>query len=244
MNPEYPGAGRGSVCMQDTLPFLGVSVPPWGRRIQHSPFWAPIRRSGGCPGDEIAKTGSYCLAKTPDCRPIAGFVGSAASKKGPNRPNWRGDNSRNGLLDVEMTERGYGVPVRNVSAWVTLMIGTLTRRTSPPHSPTWEPRIYPVGRRGQEPDPAHLGDEITKTGSYCFRKNPICPPISGFVGFTVSKKGPNGPNWMGDISRDGLPDVKTGKRRSGDPGQNVPDFTGTGDEREENTKDIEGGISV
>jgi hypothetical protein len=35
-------------------------------------------------------------------------------------------------------------------------------------------------------------------------------------------------------------DVETGKRGSGDPTRNAPDFTGPGDEREENMKDRKG----
>ena len=84
-----------------------------------------------------------------------------------------------------MTERGYGVPVRNVSTRETLVISTLTRHTTSPHSPTWEPRFYPVGRRENVPDPAILGDEIAKKGSYCFTKTPIHPPFAGLRGFGV-----------------------------------------------------------
>ena len=240
MTPEYPGTGRGSPCMQDNLPFLGERVLPWGRRIQISPFWAPNRRSGGCPGDEIVKIGSHCFRENPDCRPIAGFAGFTASKKGPNGPNWEGDNSPHGLLDAGMTERGYGVPVRNVSTRETLVISTLTRHTTSPHSPTLEPRFHPVGRRENVPDPALLGDEIAKKGAYCFRKTPNCRQIAGFVGLACPEKGPNRPNWEGDNSSHGLLDVKTGKLRSGDPIRNAPGITGPGEEWEENTNDRKG----
>ena len=99
--------------MQDTLPFLGERVLPWGRRIQISAIWAPNRRSGECPGDEIVKKGAHCFRENPYCRQIAGFTGSAASKKGPNGPNWRGDNSPHGLLDVETGKRRTGDPTRH-----------------------------------------------------------------------------------------------------------------------------------
>lgn len=136
MNSEYPGTGRGSSSMQDNPPFLGERILPWGRYIQISPIWAPIGRSGGCPWDEITKKGAHCFRKNPNCRPITGFVEFAASKKGPNRPNWRGDISLHGLLDVGMTERGYGDPIRNVSTRVTLVISTQTRHTTFRYSPT------------------------------------------------------------------------------------------------------------
>jgi len=240
MTLKNPGTGIRSLCRNGSTPILGERVLPWGRRIQISPFWAPIGRSGGYPGDEITKKGACCFRETPNCCQIAGFVGLACSKKGPNRPNWRGDISRNGLLDVEMTEPGYDDPVRNVSTRETLMIGTLTRRTSPPHSPTWEPRIYPVGRRQQEPDPVIFGDEIAKKGAYCLTKTPNCCQIAGLRGLACPKKGPNGPNWEGDNSPHGLLDVKTGRLRSGDPIRNAPGITGSGEEQEENTNDRKG----
>jgi hypothetical protein len=221
MTLKNPGTGIRSLCRSGSTSILGERVLPWGRRIQISPFWAPIGRSGGCPGDEIAKKGAHCFRETSNCLPIAGFMGLACPKKGPNRPNWRGDNSSPGLLDVEMTERGYGVPVRNVSTRETPMIGTLTRRTSPPHSPTWEPRIYPVGRRQQVPDPVIFGDEIAKKGAYCLTKIPNCCQIAGLRGLACPKKGLNRPNWRGDNSSHGLLDVTTGKIRSGDPGRNA-----------------------
>ena len=240
MTIKNPGTGRGSPCMRGNTPFLREGVLPWVRSIQISPIRAPIGRSGGYLGDEIAKTGAHCFRKTPDCPSIAGLRGSACSKKGPNRPNWRGDSSRDGLADVEMAERGYGVPVRNTSTKVTLMISTLARHTTSPHSPTWEPPVYPMGRRQQEPDPALLGDEIAKKGAHCFRKTPDCPPIAGLRGSACSKKGPNWPNWRGDSSRNGLADVETGKHGSGDPGRDAPDFTGTGDETGGEHEGLEG----
>jgi hypothetical protein len=240
MTLKNPGTGIRSLCRWGSTPILGERVLPWGRRIQISAIRAPIGRSGGCPGDEIAKMGAHCFTKTPIHRQIAGLRGLACSKKGPNRPNWRGDISRNGLLDVEMTDPGYGDPVRNVSTRETLMIGTLTRHMTPPHSPTWGPRIYPVGRRQQVPDPSILGDEIAKMGACCFTKTPIHRQIAGLRGLACSKKGPNGPNWRGDISRNGLGDVETVKRRCGDPTRNAPGITGSGDEREENTNDRKG----
>jgi len=240
MNPKYPGTGRGSSRMQDSLPFFGEKVLPWGRRIQISAIWAPIRRSGGCPGDEIAKSGAHCFRENPKCRPIAGFAGFTASKKGLNRPNWRGNISPHGLLDVEMTERGYGVPVRDVSTRETLAISALTRHTTSPHSPTWEPGFHPVGRRENVPDPAILGDEIAKNGSHCFAKSPIHRPFAGFVGIACPEKGPNRPNWRGDKSPHGLLDVETGKHKNGDPTRHTPKFRGPGEEWEENTNDRKG----
>jgi len=241
---KNPDIGRGSPCMQDNLPFLGERVFPWGKRTRISPFWAPIRRSERCPGDEIAKTGAHCFTKNKDCHPIAGLRGSACPKKGLNRPNWRGDISPHGLLEVEMTEHEYGVPVRNISTRVTLVISTLPRHTTFRHSPTWEPLIYPVGRRQQETDLAILGDEIAKTGAYCFRENPNCRPIAGFVGLACPKKGPNRPNWRGNSSRDGLVDVETGKHKNGDPTRHSPEFTGSGEEWEENMNDRNGRSST
>jgi hypothetical protein len=240
MTLKNPGTGIRSLCRSGSTPILGERALPWGRRIKISPFWAPIGRSGGCPGDEIAKKGAHCFRETSNCPPIAGLRGLACSKKGPNRPNWRGDISRNGLVDVEMTAPGYGDPVRNVSTRETLMISTLTRHTTFPRPPTWEPLVYPVGRRQQEPDPALLGDEIAKKGAYCFRENPNCRPIAGLQGLACPKKGPNRPNWRGDNSRNGLVDVKTGKLRCGDPTRNAPGITGPGDKREENTNDRRG----
>jgi hypothetical protein len=240
MTLKNPGTRIRSLWRSGSTPILGERVLPWGRRIKISSFWAPIGQSGGYPGDEITKKGAHCFRETPNCCQIAGFVGLACSKKGPNRPNWRGDNSLNGLLDVEMTEPGYGDPVRNVSTRETLMIGTLTRRTSPPHSPTWEPRTYPVGRQQQVPDPAIFGDEIAKMGAYCFQKTPNCRPIAGLWGLACPKKGPNRPNWEGDNSSHGLLDVKPGKPGSGDPSQNPPNFTGTGDTQKESMNDRKG----
>jgi hypothetical protein len=45
---------------------------------------------------------------------------------------------------------------------------------------------------------------------------------------------------MGDNSPHGLLDVKTGKRGSGDPTRNTPEFTGPGEEWEENMNDRKG----
>jgi hypothetical protein len=230
--------------MHDTPSCLGGGVHPWGRYLQISPIRAPIGWFLGCPGDEIAKTGAHCLRKTPDCLPIAGFSGFTASKKGPNRPNCAGDIYLHGLPYVGIPERGYGDPVRSTGTRVTMEIGSLTRQMTSPDPPTWGPRVYPVGQRWQVPDPSHSGDEITKTGAYCFRKTPNCLPIGGFAGFTDSKKGPNGPNCAGENSPHGLPDAKKGKPGSGDPGRNAPGFPGTGSEQEENTRDTNGGIRL
>ena len=160
--------------MRGNTPFLREGVFPWVEIHSDLPDsgsdWAVRRVFGG----RNRENGGPLFSKTPDCPSIAGLRGSACSKKGPNRPNWRGDSSRDGLADVEMAERGYGVPVRNTSTKVTLMIGTLARHTTSPHSPTWEPPVYPMGRRRQEPDPALLGDEIAKGGPL-FSKNPGLP---------------------------------------------------------------------
>jgi hypothetical protein len=233
---EIPDTGRGLLRMPGNT---GEGVLPGG-------IHSDLPDSGsdwtfrGYSGDEITKTGAHCFRKTPVCRPIAGFVGLACSKKGPNRPNWKGGSSRHGHLDEGLPERGYGDPIRNAGTRVTLMIGTLTRCTSPPHSPTWEPRVYPVGRRQQVSDPAIFGDEIAKMGAYCFQKNPNCRPNAGLWGLACPKKGPNRPNWEGDNSPHGLLDVKTGKPGSGDPGQNPPNFTGTDDTQQENRTDRKG----
>jgi len=240
MTRKIPDTGRGSPRIHGTPSFLGEGVPPWGRRIQISPIWAPMGRSGGCPGDEITKTGAYCFRENPVCPPIAGLRGLSCPEKGPNGPKWEGDNSGDGLGDEGITERGYGEPGRNAGTRETLAIGTLTRHMTSPDSPTWKLPVYPVGRRQQEPDPTHFGDEIAKTGAYCFRESSVCPPIVGFAGLSVSKKGPNGPKWRGDNLGDGLGDVKTGKPGSGDPVRNAPAFPGTGDEEGENTKDRTG----
>ena len=195
----------------------------------------------GCPGDEIAKAGACCFMKTPNCFPIAGLRGLACPKKGPNRPKWRGDNSPHGLPGVGMPERGYGDPIRGSGTWATPTIGALTRHSTSRYPPTLNPPVHPVGRRRQEPDPAIVGDEITKTGAYCFTKTPNCPLIAGLRGLACPKKGPNRPNWEGDHLPHGLLDVVTGNCGSGDPGRNAPDFSGPGDVWEENTLDIMGG---
>ncbi len=240
MNPKYPGSVRGSSRMQDNPPFLGERETPRGRCNQISPFWAPIGRSGGDPGDEIGKTGAHCFTKTPNFRLIAGFVGFACPKKGPNGPKWWGDSSRDGLADVGMTECGYGVPVLNAGTRVTLMISTLARHTPSWHSPTWGSPGYSEGRRQQVPDSSIFGDEIAKMGAHCFTEIPNCCLIAGLRELACPKKGPNRPNWRGDLSPDGLADVETGKHGSGDPTRNAPDFTATGNDREKNMKDRRG----
>jgi len=244
MTRKISGIRGSTPRIHGTPSFLGDGVPPWERYIQISPIRAPIGRFLGCPGDEIAKTGAYCLRKTPNCRPIAGFSGFTASKKGPNRPNCAGDICLHGLPYVGIPERGYGDPVRNAGTRGTMEIGNPTRHRTSPDSPTWGLRVYPVGRRWQVSDPSHLGDEITKTGVDCFRKTSNCPPIAGFAGFAASKKEPNRPNCTGENSPHGLPDNKKGKPGSGDPGRNAPGFPGTGGEPEENTRDRMGGIRL
>jgi len=244
MTRRIPGIRGSTSRMHGTPSFLGEEVPPWERYIQFSPIRAPIGWFLGCPGDEIAKMGAHCFTKTPNCCPIAGFSGFSASKKGPNGPNCAGDICLHGLPYAGIPERGYGDPVRNAGTRETLGIGTLTRHMTSPDPPTWEPRVYPVGRRWQVPDPSHSGDEITKTGAYCFRKTLNCLPIGRFAGFVASKKGPNGPNCAGENSPHGLPDAKMGKPGFGDPGRNAPDFSGTGSEQEENTRDTNGGIRL
>jgi len=236
MTRKIPGTGRGLPRMHGTP---GEGVIPGG--IQSDlPDSGSDRVFLGHPGDEIAKTGADCLRETPDCLPIAGLAGLSCSKKGPNGPNWKGDNSPHGHLDEGLAERGYGGPVRNTLTMVTMKIGTPARPRISRDSPTWKPRSYPVRPWPQVPDSALPGDEIAKTGVDCLRETPDCPPIAGFVGLPCSKKGPNRPNWEDDRSPPGLLDAKTGKPGSGDPGRNTPEFTGTGCEQEENMKDRTG----
>jgi hypothetical protein len=99
-----------------------------------------------------------------------------------------------------------------------------------------------VGRPQNGPDPSIFGDEIAKKGADCFRETPDCCPVVGFAGFAVSEKGLNRPKRRGDLFRDGLADVEMRKCWAGDPTRDAPDFTGAGDEREGNTKDVKGGI--
>ena len=170
MTPKYPGTGEGSPVCRTPSPFWERGLSPWGRRIQISAIWAPNRRSGECPGDEIVKKGAHCFRENPYCRQIAGFAGSAASKKGPNGPNWRGDNSPHGLLDGGMTERGYGDPVRNVSTRETLVIRTLTgirhpltlRRGNPAFTPWDDGRMCRI--------PHFWGTKSRKRGPIVLRK--------------------------------------------------------------------------
>ena len=189
MTIKNPGTGRGSPCMRGNTPFLREGVFPWVRSIQISPIRAPIGRSGGYLGDEIAKTGAHCFRKTPDCPSIAGLRGSACSKKGPNRPNWRGDSSRDGLADVEMAERGYGVPVRNTSTKVTLMI----RYPGPAYhfpslSDVGTPGL-PHGTTAAGAGSRTFGGRNRKKGGPLFSKNPGLPSDCRIEGVSVLQKG-------------------------------------------------------
>lgn len=99
--------------MQVNPSFLEERVLPLGGYIRISPIWAPIWRSGEDPGDEIGKTGVNCFTKTLHCLPIGGFVGFSGSKKGLNRPKWRGNLFPGGLADVETGKCGFGDPTWN-----------------------------------------------------------------------------------------------------------------------------------
>lgn len=230
--------------MHVTPSILGEGVPPWGRCIQISPVWAPIGCFWGIRGTKSRKRGPIVLRKPLIAFRLSDLWGLRSPKRdhtGPiaraifalmPSPTWEYRNADTG------SRAGMPVPGR------PLAIGTLTRHRTSPDSPTWELQVYPVERRWQVPDPSHSGDEITKTGAYCFRKTPNCLPIAGFVVFSRPKKGPNGPNCAGENSPHGLPDDKRGNPGSGDPGRNVPGFPGTGGEQEENPKDRKGGIRL